>query len=60
MYTKRCMKEVSLMVRTTAKALANGPMAAPIRENGQITNNMERVGRRSPAAMSTKVTLKMD
>ena len=57
MYTKRCMKEASLMVRTTAKVLANGLMAAPIPVSGQITSNMEQVGRRSQAVTFTKVAL---
>ena len=60
MYTKRCMKEASLMVRTTAKVLANGLMAAPISVSGQITSNMEQVGRRNQAVTSTKVALKKD
>ena len=58
MYMKKSMKEVSLVVRTTAKALANGLMGAPISETGQITSNMDLAGRRSQAEMSTRATLK--
>ena len=57
MYTKRCMKEASLMVRTTAKVLANGLMVAPTPVSGQITSNMGQVGRRNQAVTSMKVTL---
>ena len=60
MYTKKFMKEVSLVVRTTAKVLANGLMAVLIPVNGQIISRMEQAGRRSQAAMYTRVTSKMD
>ena len=42
MYTRKYMKGALLAARTTAKALANGLMAAPISVNGQITSNMEQ------------------